>query len=185
MKNLEDVYKLEDLKIKTILSPEEAKRWLVALHTLPADPNELPELKEKVMIGSVQQASWKWGINIRNRLTCTLFGLAEIFLDFQLILLITSIILKIVRETAVILLILWGVSRLALSCGWIRALCPVSLNGTQGIIDFFVDADIRQFFLQWLSGNRALAKSARVNFHWEEPLMVGNTVSFAVEVHYA
>lgn len=96
----------------------------------------------------------------------------------------TSLISKIVKEVAVVLLILWGVSRLAISCGWTRAFCPVSLNCTffHGIIDFFIDADIRQTFLQWLSGNRALAKSARIVFYWDEPLMVGSTVSFTVEV---
>lgn len=148
VKNLEDVYKLEDLKIQTLLSPDDAKRWLLARSTLPDDIQKLPELKEKVLIGSAHQAAWKW-----------------------------------VKEVAVVLLILWGVSRLAISCGWTRAFCPVSLNCTffHGIIDFFIDADIRQTFLQWLSGNRALAKSARIVFYWDEPLMVGSTVSFTVE----
>jgi hypothetical protein len=60
VKNLEDVYHLEDLKIKALLGPDEAQRWLVARRTLPSDPSDLAELKEKVLIGSAQQAAWKW-----------------------------------------------------------------------------------------------------------------------------
>jgi hypothetical protein len=92
--------------------------------------------------------------------------------------------LNLVKEIAVLLLIVWGISRLAISCGLIRSFCPISANGpvSLGIIDFFVDADIKQTLLHWLSGNRALAKNAQVDFQWEEPLMVGNTVSFTVQV---
>jgi len=65
VKNLEDVYILEDFKIKTLLGPDEAKRWLSARRMLPLDPRELPELKEKFLIDSAQQAAWKWG-NFKN-----------------------------------------------------------------------------------------------------------------------
>lgn len=64
VKNLEDVYKLEDLKIQTLLGPDDAKRWLLARSTLPDDIQKLPVLKEKVLIGSAHQAAWKWGISL-------------------------------------------------------------------------------------------------------------------------
>ena len=59
--SLEDVYNLEDLKIKKLLGPDEAQRWFLARRTLPLDPSGLPALKEKVLIDSAQQAAWKWG----------------------------------------------------------------------------------------------------------------------------
>lgn len=89
-----------------------------------------------------------------------------------------------VEKITVILLIVWGVARIAVSCGWIPNFCPISssLLPSFRTIDWFVDNEIRQTFLDWLSGNRALANHARVAFHWEEPLVVGNTVSFTIQV---
>ena len=89
------------------------------------------------------------------------------------------------KEFAAILLVVWGLSRLAISCGWIPpSVCPISTSGltSTGAINWFVNAEFKQNFLYWFSGNRALAKNAKVVFHWEEPLMVGSTVSFTVQV---
>ncbi len=91
------------------------------------------------------------------------------------------------KECVAIFLIVWGLSRLAIGCGWIpSSVCSISTGAlaSTGTIDWFVNAEIKQTFLHWFSGNRALAKNAQVSFHWDEPLMVGSTVTFTVQVRF-
>ena len=51
MKSLEDVYSIEDLKLKHILDSNGYERWLTARHTLPVDPLALPEWKKHFLLG--------------------------------------------------------------------------------------------------------------------------------------
>lgn len=78
-------------------------------------------------------------------------------------------------------LMIWGLSRLAIIFGWIPDVCLIP-SGRRNCIRPF-DTDVRQIFLEFINGNRALARNAQVVFHWEEPMLVGNTVSFSVQVY--
>lgn len=49
-------------------------------------------------------------------------------------------------------------------------------------IQWLINTEIKQAFVQWLSGHNALANNAQVTFHWEEPCHVGSTVSFTIRV---
>ena len=60
--------------------------------------------------------------------------------------------------------------------GW-----PVNRSPRQ-LAQWLVNAEIKQSFLHWLSGHHALANNAKVAFHWQEPCLVGNTVSFTIRV---
>lgn len=83
------------------------------------------------------------------------------------------------KEVVAVLVVVWGLCS-SVSCGWIPNVFRNSSETRTSLQ--VVNSDIRQFISDWLSGSRALAKNAEVIFHWDEPMIVGNTVSFTVQV---
>lgn len=65
VKSLDEIYGMEDLKIKNLLGPD-AERWLIARQSLLLDPHGLSGLKERVLLDSSHRqdeaSSWerKW-----------------------------------------------------------------------------------------------------------------------------
>lgn len=53
-----------------------------------------------------------------------------------------------------------------------------------GVLDWFVNGGFQQYASNWVSGHHALASNAQILFHWDEPCVVGNTISFTVKVFF-
>lgn len=181
IKSLKDLYEIQEIETQKLLGLD-AERWLVACHTLPLDQQGLPELKKRILKGfpNLQTDAPSWQENWKWCMYTAIIFLQSFCFNPNSVCHTNMVLLQTVKELAAILLIFWGLCRVAVIFGWIPGLCP---NAVTNRVTFdLIHSDIRQFFLDWLSGNRALARTAQVFFHWEEPVLVGNTVSFTIQV---
>jgi len=71
---------------------------------------------------------------------------------------------------------------------WVHLIWPHLLGSLNSVTDWLVGQNIRIFVLDYVEGlswsnyKHLATKSAKASFHWEEPCLVGNTLSFTVTV---
>lgn len=159
--SLDDVYWVEDHAARTVLG-KDLSRWTQARQELPTSKEDLATLKadlwSSVVKNSQHQDAWTWG---------SLFVYIINLIPVLFIISISCIYLLSLKIQGGMLVVSVSVAGLVTLAAMTQpALAP----------------EAKHSLLQYVTGKYLLPSNCRVHFQWEEPQLVGETMTFTVKV---